>query len=227
MWIIPALTALITSAAPTEPAPTELANRIAAVSAPEDVACYEVAKGRASVPIRENYFTFSPIVGSVSRGQLFLGRRVEGENKVLVLTPHAAGSIGIARFTFTREVEKERCSGDKLYAPEYNELQAWTPPLPGEVEAPRSPGRIFSTFGCYTTIRKTALKVPQKGDASIELPNGQLFFAGYEDESGKYRNKLVVLDASGGAELGTVVSTRVKRVGLAECAGAAAFSGPQ
>lgn len=191
----------------------------AAPAAPPTLACYAVAKGRAATPVRENYFTYSPIVGSIVAGKVFLGERVTGENKVLVYSPGVPDPIGIARFTFTSEVPMSRCSGSRLYAPAYADLLAWVSPPAGEAAAPKPPGSDYhSSWGCFQAPRALGLS------DGTSLPARQPFFAVRGERDGGYTNELSVLDGATGATVGATTSRRVTQVPLARCEPGAAFT---
>ena len=114
-----------------------------------DMACYATAPDRASLPVRENYLALSPTVGRIKRGRVFWGQRVAGENKVLVYSPNISGPIGIARHSFTRQVNSSRCwNWDKLYAPGADEIMGWGEALTGAEPIPRSP-TVSGSAGCY------------------------------------------------------------------------------
>ena len=191
----------------------------AAPAAAPTLACYAVAKGRASTPVRENYYTYSPVVGSIAAGKVFLGTRVTGENKVLVYSPHLPQWIGIARFTFTTEVPASRCTGSRLYAPRYADLLAWVSPPDGEAAAPKPPGSdSFSSWGCFQSARALTLS-----DGS-SLPARQTFFAVRGERDGGYTSELSVLEAGVGAVVGTTHTARVTQVPLARCAPGQAYT---
>jgi len=208
------LSLLVSLMVPTAPVPA---------AGPAEIpnsACYAVAPGRASLPVRENYFTYSPIVAAVPAGKVFIGQRVTGENKVLVFVPAATDSIGIARFTFTQEVPRARCAGSRLFQPSYDALLAWTNPRPGEVAAPRPPGaERLSSWGCFQTSHAVDL-----GGSAIHLPARQRFFAVRgESDSGGYTSELTLIDAGDGTIGGTISEGRVKQVPLTVCGADAAF----
>lgn len=213
-----ALPAPADAGAPAD-APADAAARAQALLATEGFACYGVARGRASLPVRENYLTYSAVVDTLPRSKFFIGQRVQGENKVLVFTPHAEDWIGIARHSFTVEVPVARCSGEALYQPAYAALRQWVRPRPGELEAPRPPGERRGSWGCFAAKGRVTLPVATLG-------GGQRFFAERVDVDGRYTGVLRVLDASSGETLGEVSLGRAELVPVAECGGDAAFGLP-
>ena len=210
--------------APADPeappaAPADAAARAQALLATEGFGCYGVARGRASLPVRENYLTYSAVVDTIPRAKVFIGQRVQGENKVLVFTPHAEDWIGIARHSFTMAVPAARCAGEALYQPAYAELRQWVRPRPGELEAPRPPGERRGSWGCFAAKGRVALPFSGLGD-------GQRFFAERVDVDGRYTGKLRVLDGWSGEVIGEVSLGRAELVPVSECGGDAAFGLP-
>lgn len=192
----------------------ELARR-AELERDPSIGCWEVASGRRTTPIRENYLTYSDVVGTVKRGEVFFGQRVQGENKVLVMTPTAADWIGIARFTFLKEVPKERCASGSLLAPAYEELLSWVTPLPGVAAWPRLDNTLPLHVGCYLGLRGATLIDPDGGRQSLA---GELFWAGDPLDQGRVSTKLEVLTPSG-ERRGKVSRSSLERMPLSRCAG--------
>lgn len=181
------------------------------------VVCYGVAKGRKSTPIRENYLTFSDVVAEVPRGSFFFGDRVEGENKVLVLSPTASGPIGIARHSFLVEVDKAKCSGEALYAPAFDTLKGWGEPLPGGAKSPSvSNADPVLHQGCYEA-KKGAVLVADGAKTPFE--KGTILFAGDPLDDKGVSAKLKVLDPKSGQVVGVVARNKLERVALSRCAG--------
>ena len=113
------------------------------------IACYTTAADRSSLPIRENFLALSPEVDRIRRGEVFLGDRVRGENKILVYSPYVNGPIGLARYTFAREIPMSRCSNTaRLHSPASNEIKGWGSALEFEEALPKPPG-LHSSVGCY------------------------------------------------------------------------------
>jgi hypothetical protein len=195
--------------------PAETA-RLAALQRDATVQCYGVAKGRKSVPIRENYLTFSDVVGEVGKGTFFLGQRVAGENKVLVLTPTAEGAIGIARHTFLAEVDAARCGGEALYAPPFDTLKGWGQPLAG---GDRNPSVANADpvlhQGCYRAKQGASIQTP---DGRTRLAPGTVLFAGDPLDGKGVSARLKALDPASGKTVGDVARSRLERVALAQCA---------
>ncbi|MBL8786174.1 MAG: hypothetical protein JNJ59_14845 [Deltaproteobacteria bacterium] len=200
--------------------PTPEAQRLAALEADPSISCYAVAFDRPSVPVRENYFTYSPIVASIPRGKVFLGQRVVGENKVLVMSPNAPMEIGIARFTFTEVVARDQCKGKALYQPRYDELLVWSPPFDGLTPAPspKPPAQLLTSWGCFEAPKATRLASADE----TTVPAGQAFFAERPLVGNHYSTTLSVLDAKSGEALGTVSERKVKQVPLSRCGAALA-----
>ena len=165
-----------------------------------DIRCYGAARGRRSTPIRENYFTYSPVIDRLKRDGVFIGRRVWGENKILVYSPRAMGAIGIVRHSFTRRLPNSKCLGSvALYAPDRTQVKGWGGALAGEPTIPRPPGRARSSFACYQSRK----------DAS-------LFWGARRETGGRYQSKVGVLGNDG--EVVTYVGLKkVTRVGRARC----------
>lgn len=197
--------------------PDPQATRLAEITAESTVACYGVAAGRRSTPIRENYLTFSDVVGELKRGVFMLGERVPGENKVLVLTPTAAGPIGIARFTFLKQVDKAKCTGSALYAPAFDTLMGWGEPLPGVAPLPRQKKADPTLHqGCYQAKAGAILR----DVAHVQrLPPGMLLWGGDALEGKGVSATLQVLDPISGHAFATVARSKVERVPLSRCAG--------
>jgi len=202
--------------------PTPEAQRLAALEADPTISCYAVAHDRASVPVRENYFTYSPIVAHIPRGKVFLGQRVVGENKVLVMSPNAPMEIGIARFTFTEVIDRGQCKGPALYQPRYDELLAWTPPFDGlaPLPSPKAPAQLLTSWGCFEAKAATRLA----GADGIALSAKQVFFAERPLDGNRYLTTLSVLDAKNGDVLGTVSERKVKQVPIMRCGEGAALA---
>ncbi|MFT5430734.1 MAG: hypothetical protein ACI9OJ_001410 [Myxococcota bacterium] len=185
-------------------APNGIDARVAALSSQAEVGCYTVAKSRRSTPIRENYFTYSEVVDRVTRGQYFFGVRVASENKVLVHSPNATGAVGIARFTFTRQVDLKKCrTVSSLVAPGRAELKGWGRPLSGEAAMPKPPAGPASnhgSHGCYQNKR-----------------SGEMFWASRVDSpSGGYTPQVRVI-GNDGTELRRERVGRLKRLTLTQC----------
>lgn len=191
--------------------------RLGQLERDETAACYGVGKGRKSTPIRENYLTFSDVVGEIDRGRFFFGHRVTGENKVLVLTPTANGPIGIARLSFLVEVDRKHCAGDTLYAPAFDTLQAWGAALPGRPDLPSVANANQEIHqGCYAAKAGAAV---QNGKDKAPLAKGTLFFGGDPLDGKGVSAKLQILDPKSGASVGTVARSKVQRVARSKCAG--------
>lgn len=191
--------------------------RLAELTADPTIACYGIAAGRKSTPIRENYLTFSDVVAELPRGSFFLGQRVEGENKVLVMTPTASGAIGIARFSFVAKVDAKKCEGETLFAPAFDTLKGWGEPLPGEAKLPHLEGADQTLHqGCY---QAKAGAVVVNGSEKQPLEVGSILFAGDALEGSKMSATLSALDPKSGAVVGTVARKKLERVALSRCAG--------
>jgi hypothetical protein len=184
------------------------------------MACWAPAKGRKDVPIRENYMTYSPVVGHIARDQVFWGERVPNENKVLVRTTDHGLLVGIARHSFLREVDREACAGAKLYAPLATELFAWTTNGDENPIGVRPPSNLFSHHGCYELKPKGRLR-PFKNAAPFALEPGDLFFGASDPDGKLYPDRLTVLDPAGGAPVATVAVRDAVRVPYARCSNAA------
>lgn len=176
-------------------------SRIDVLLATPQVACYGVAAGRRSSPVRENYFTYSPIVYRLKRSAVFAGVRVGGENKVLVHSPNAKGAIGIVRHSFTSSRPISDCkNAAKLFAPGRAQLTGWGRPLDGQTALPEPAGPLRSTHGCYRLQGKD-----------------RAFWGTHEESGGRYR-KVSEITANGTA--GRAFSPRrLDRIPLAACAG--------
>lgn len=199
-------------------APTpEQTTRLGELEKDPAVLCYGVAKGRKATPVRENYLTFSDVVAEVPRGTFLFGQRVEGENKVLVLSPTAAGPIGIARHTFLVEVDHAKCSGVALYAPAFDTLKGWGEPLPGGAKNPSVSGADPVLHqGCYAAKKGAVLEAD---GAKTAFAAGAAFFAGDALDGKGVSAKLKVLDPKSGQVVGTVARNKLERVALSRCAG--------
>lgn len=198
------------------PSPEETA-RLGELQNDTSVLCYGVAKGRKSTPVRENYLTFSDVVAEVPRGSFLLGQRVQGENKVLVLTPTATGPIGIARHSFLVEVDRAKCSGETLYAPAFDTLKGWGEPLPGGAKNPSVSGAdVVLHQGCYAAKKGAVLEV-ERGKTPFVV--GTALFAGDALDGKGVSAKLKVLDPKSGQVVGVVARNKLERVALSRCAG--------
>lgn len=199
-------------------APTpEQTTRLGELEKDPTVLCYGVAKGRKSTPVRENYLTFSDVVAEVPRGTFLFGQRVEGENKVLVLSPTAAGPIGIARHSFLVEVDRAKCSGETLYAPAFDTLKGWGEPLPGGAKNPSVAGAdVVLHQGCYEAKKGATLVAD---GAKTPFAVGTVLFAGDPLDGKGVSAKLKVLDPKSGQVVGTVARNKLERVALSRCAG--------
>lgn len=198
------------------PSPEETA-RLGELQNDPSVLCYGVANGRKSTPVRENYLTFSDVVAEVPRGRFFFGDRVEGENKVLVLSPTATGGIGIARHSFLVEVDRAKCSGDALYAPAFDTLKGWGEPLAGGAKSPSVSGADPVLHqGCYEAKKGATLEAD---GAKTPFAVGTVLFAGDPLDGKGVSAKLKVLDPKSGQVVGLVARNKLERVALSRCAG--------
>ena len=191
-----------------------------------EVTCWAPAKGRKDVPIRENYMTWSPIVGHIAKDQVFWGERVPGENKVLVRTPDHGLLVGIARHTFLRAVEREACAGPGLYAPLAGELFAWTTNGNDNPIGVRPPTNAFSHHGCYV-LKSDRHVSPYKNAVPFELQPGDIFFGASDPVGKRYPNDLVILHPEGHGPLAVIPLRDATRVAYARCADAAVRVSPQ
>lgn len=200
--------------------PSPEAQRLAALEADPSISCYAVAFDRPNVPVRENYFTYSPIVATIPRGKVFFGQRVPGENKVLVMSPKVSMEVGIARFTFTQLVERDACKGAALYQPGYDKLLVAPAPFEGISPLPSPPGDRLTSWGCFE-----ATKVARLASADpITLSPKQVFFAERPLVGNHYGSTLSVLDAKSGEALGTVSERHTKQVPLSRCGAGATLA---
>jgi len=198
--------------------PDARADRLAALGADPAVACYEVAPGRKSTPVRENFLTFSDVVAVIPRGKAVFGVRVAGENKVQIVVPDAATEIGIARHTFLKEVGKERCEGERLFAPSFDSLLGWGEPLPGVAGSPKvDKGEgLMLHQGCYAATGDVSFKAVD--GEKVKVAKGDVFFGGDALDDGRVSPKLKVLDPTSGDVRGLIGRTKLERVPLSKCA---------
>ncbi len=185
------------------------------------VQCFSVAKGRSTAPIRENYLTYSDVVAEIPARSVFLGKRVEGENKVLVLTPTALGPIGIVRHSFVEELHgkefrSEHC-GDvaRLFAPPFDTLKGWGDPLPGTAPNPSvANADVVLHQGCYRAKKGAVLRTPE---GRVRVDPGTVLFAGDPLDGKGVSAKLQALDPATGKTTGTIARSKLERVALSAC----------